>query len=470
MARLTPIDYQMQVMNPMAAALKGYQAGFGQMQQLDEVRRQREADAMNRELQEMQMAQLRSKQAEAQAAQRLQADFYTGLSDGTMTIAGAREFLANPLISESLASTINAYVSDESDDQIRGRMQDTAYLTMLERSDPDLFNAEMDRRVEAAFNANNQEQVDFLRNIRQLSDLDPSAAQSLGMQMVSGLASKLGDEGKLFQEAFLEGLKLGEPEAPLSTIGKLSADLEAGRITQKQFDAEVASRQRRDQQMGFHTVTRPDGTTEVIYGPLGEVDIGETGRVRPGYQQVQVLLSDGTVEPVQRVIAGSEQEDAIINDLVRANRMVSDIDTALNHPGMPYRFGATGFATQPGGLLPAPPGTDLPEAEGILQQIQGSTFLQAFEQLKGGGQITEPEGRKATQSLSRLDQRGMKWEAAQRALNELRDVAINAQLRARAKLPPSTYEKFFGEDADQQEEGRGAGISRDEDLLAKYGV
>ena len=96
--------------------------------------------------------------------------------------------------------------------------------------------------------------------------------------------------------------------------------------------------------------------------------------------------------------------------------------------------------------------------------------MQAFEQLKGGGQITEPEGRKATQSLSRLDQRGMKWEAAQRALNELRDVAINAQLRARAKLPPSTYEKFFGEDADQQEEGRGAGISRDEDLLAKYGV
>ena len=264
MARLTPIDYQMQVMNPMAAALKGYQAGFGQMQQLDEVRRQREADAMNRELQEMQMAQLRSKQEEAQAAQRLQADFYTGLSDGTMTIAGAREFLANPLISEGLASTINAYVSDESDDQIRGRMQDTAYLTMLERSDPDLFNAEMDRRVEAAFNANNQEQVDFLRNIRQLSDLDPIAAQSLGMQMVSGLASKLGDEGKLFQEAFLEGLKLGEPEAPLSPMGKLSADLEAGLITQEQFDAEFAIRQRADP--GLQIRTDSEGNIQVSYG------------------------------------------------------------------------------------------------------------------------------------------------------------------------------------------------------------
>ena len=74
---------------------------------------------------------LRSKQEEAQAAQRLQADFYTGLSDGTMTIAGAREFLSNPQISENLRSTIDAYVSDESDDQIRRRMQDTARLLCL---------------------------------------------------------------------------------------------------------------------------------------------------------------------------------------------------------------------------------------------------------------------------------------------------------------------------------------------------
>jgi len=264
MARLTPIDYQMQVMNPMAAALEGYQAGFGQMQQLDQVRRQREADAMNREMQEMQMAQLRGKQEEAQAAQQLQADFYTSLSDGTMTIAGAREFLANPLISENLRSTIDAYVSDESDEQIRGRMQDTAYLTMLERSDPDLFNAEMDKRVEAAFNANNQEQVDFLRNIRQLSDLDPIAAQSLGMQMVSGFASKLGDEGKVFQESFLQSLELGEPEAPLSPIGKLAADLQKGLITQDQFNAEVASRQRAEP--GLQIRTDSEGNIQVSYG------------------------------------------------------------------------------------------------------------------------------------------------------------------------------------------------------------
>lgn len=57
MARLTPIDYQMQVMNPMAAALEGYQAGFGQMQQLDEVRRQREADDLQRRATELEMSE-----------------------------------------------------------------------------------------------------------------------------------------------------------------------------------------------------------------------------------------------------------------------------------------------------------------------------------------------------------------------------------------------------------------------------
>ena len=369
MARLTPIDYQMQVMNPMAAALEGYQAGFGQMQQLDEVRRQREADAMNRELQEMQMAQLRSKQEEAQAAQRLQADFYTGLSDGTMTIAGAREFLANPLISESLASTINAYVSDESDDQIRGRMQDTAYLTMLERSDPDLFNAEMDRRVEAAFNANNQEQVDFLRNIRQLSDLDPSAAQSLGMQMVSGFASKLGDEGKLFQEAFLEGLPLGEPEAPQTMLAKARQDLERGFIDQQEFDDLAAK-----------LTAVPDTGVSVVVGGASEAEIerakvvqralvgnyetvsgiGQTAqRNMPRLNQLASIIEDVTpgasararvaIRNATGISIGEDMDDlqvfdALINQLVPQQRppgsgTMSDADLALFKNSLPSLIG-----------------------------------------------------------------------------------------------------------------------------------
>ena len=38
-----------------------------------------------------------------------------------------------------------------------------------------------------------------------------------------------------------------------------------------------------------------------------------------------------------------------------------------------------------------------------LEQIKSRTFLQAFESLKGAGQITEKEGEKATSALNRMN-------------------------------------------------------------------
>ncbi len=40
----------------------------------------------------------------------------------------------------------------------------------------------------------------------------------------------------------------------------------------------------------------------------------------------------------------------------------------------------------------------------MLDQVQGGAFLQAFESLKGGGQITQIEGEKATQAIVRAQQ------------------------------------------------------------------
>jgi hypothetical protein len=56
-----------------------------------------------------------------------------------------------------------------------------------------------------------------------------------------------------------------------------------------------------------------------------------------------------------------------------------------------------------------------------LDQLQGTVFLQAFESLKGGGQITELEGAKAEAAAARLNRFQSPTDFAQ-ALNELRDV------------------------------------------------
>ncbi len=49
------------------------------------------------------------------------------------------------------------------------------------------------------------------------------------------------------------------------------------------------------------------------------------------------------------------------------------------------------------------PGTDAASFNIALDQLKGKQFLEAFESLKGGGQITQIEGEKATQAMSRMN-------------------------------------------------------------------
>jgi hypothetical protein len=53
--------------------------------------------------------------------------------------------------------------------------------------------------------------------------------------------------------------------------------------------------------------------------------------------------------------------------------------------------------------MPFQGGTDVSDFRIALDQIKDKTFLQAFESLKGAGQITEKEGEKATSALNRMN-------------------------------------------------------------------
>lgn len=48
------------------------------------------------------------------------------------------------------------------------------------------------------------------------------------------------------------------------------------------------------------------------------------------------------------------------------------------------------------------PGTESASLEPLLKQLEGKAFMEAFEGLKGGGQITEVEGKKATEARQRI--------------------------------------------------------------------
>lgn len=95
--------------------------------------------------------------------------------------------------------------------------------------------------------------------------------------------------------------------------------------------------------------------------------------------------------------------------------MTSLFANALKHPGLDASYGKSS-------LVPALAGSDRSNFEAIREQVQGKAFLQAFDTLKGGGQITEMEGRQATAAITRIVNSGMSDEAAREAWKELRDI------------------------------------------------
>ncbi|WP_420013338.1 hypothetical protein [Tateyamaria sp.] len=93
--------------------------------------------------------------------------------------------------------------------------------------------------------------------------------------------------------------------------------------------------------------------------------------------------------------------------------MVASIDGILDDPALDM---ATGWMAWTQNI----PGTASRRFGTRVKQLEGQAFLQAFESLKGGGQITEIEGRKATQAIGRLDT-AQSAEDFSAALTELRE-------------------------------------------------
>jgi hypothetical protein len=77
-------------------------------------------------------------------------------------------------------------------------------------------------------------------------------------------------------------------------------------------------------------------------------------------------------------------------------------------------------------------GSDVAGYERRQLQVEGRAFLEAFESLKGGGAITEIEGAKATQAISRMNKAQSEVEYV-KAARELQDIVRKGVERARAK-------------------------------------
>lgn len=107
---------------------------------------------------------------------------------------------------------------------------------------------------------------------------------------------------------------------------------------------------------------------------------------------------------------------------IRAETALGTLDKMLNHPGLPGAVGMKGPA-QLFGMKDKPlAGTREADFVALVDQASGTAFLEAFQELKGGGHITEIEGQKAEQAVARIRDRGQTEEAYKEAILDLQGI------------------------------------------------
>lgn len=118
-----------------------------------------------------------------------------------------------------------------------------------------------------------------------------------------------------------------------------------------------------------------------------------------------------------------------------AGYMVRLLDELKAHPGKAYAVGATSVA-------PILPGTPAAGFMSRLEQVKGEQFLQAYQQLKGSGTITEIEGIKAEQAIARMN-RAQSEAEFDTAVDDFKGAILRGVQGARAKAGAG-YPKITG--------------------------
>lgn len=141
---------------------------------------------------------------------------------------------------------------------------------------------------------------------------------------------------------------------------------------------------------------QPDGSVQAVDSTTGQV-IGTP--VTPDQ------AAESTRRQAVNQSTSARQAEAVV-ELPRLREQVGETVDLLkklkDHPGKSGAIGLKG-ASQLFGLRDRPAsGTKEADFVALLEQVQGGVFLDAYQQLKGGGQITEGEGRKAEQARTRL--------------------------------------------------------------------
>lgn len=160
-------------------------------------------------------------------------------------------------------------------------------------------------------------------------------------------------------------------------------------------------------------------------------------------QQRQAGGAKIQVEEQAKDIADYRAKQGRVED--NADYLITKIEELATHPGMETSVGAKGPSYLFGLIdAPLPPqlgGGDARDFLVRLGEVEGQAFLQAFETLRGGGQISNVEGEKATNAITRMKQAATEREF-RAAANDFIGIVKRGVDRGRKKLG---QEPVYGE-------------------------
>jgi hypothetical protein len=261
-----------------------------------------------------------------------------------------------------------------------------------------------------------------------------AAPEAERASMLSRAKPMLDRLGGMIPDWEVDTRELGVDPGDHMTIGKLMAGRSQGAqdpLARQKAQADIAETQAKAK----YYSERPAGGAAGAGGATGAL-ADRLMAENPGMtlEQAITIARRGDIAGAAAAREQGEAQGKAGADIPRitanADRALQTIRQIRSHPGKKSGLGLTGLSAYI-------PGSEARGFANLVDQAKGQTFLEAFNSLRGGGQITEAEGQKATQALARLDryQSEADFEAA---LKDLEEVVIKGLDVARQKAGPST--------------------------------
>jgi len=172
---MQPINYMLDVAQPVQMALAGYQQGQGlraQQQGMEQQRRLMEMQEM--QFQQQQQA-LQQQQARAQEMQMDMANYAQAVAENRVRPQDIVQLTAKyPEMAESIQNNWSML----SEAQKSAKVDDYARMISALKTDPEIAMSMLDERIVAAENAGDPQQVNLLKSIKTQAQIDPSSVMA----------------------------------------------------------------------------------------------------------------------------------------------------------------------------------------------------------------------------------------------------------------------------------------------------